>query len=73
MTAFLLIGVLCLAAGVMYLVVPEVLVRISAILNRIISTDHKTMKYRIGAGLAFVVLGIFFLFMAYYFSQVWGG
>lgn len=72
MTAFVLIGVLCLAAGVMYLVAPGVLVRVSSFLNRVISTDHKTMKYRIGAGLVFIVLGIFFLFMAYYFSRVGG-
>ncbi len=72
MTAFILVGILCLAAGVLYLVAPEVLVRISAFLNRVISTDHKTMKYRIGAGLIFIVLGVFFLFMAYYFSRVGG-
>ncbi|MDP8234830.1 MAG: hypothetical protein P9M08_00450 [Candidatus Erginobacter occultus] len=66
MTAFILIGLLCLVVGVMHLFAPEVLVRISGFLNRIISTDHKTMKYRVGAGLVFIILGLFFLFMAYY-------
>ncbi len=69
MTAFLLIGAICLVAGVMYLLAPEALVRISEFLNRIISTDHKTMKYRVTAGLLFIILGLFFLFTAYYLAN----
>ena len=72
MTAFILIGVLCLAAGVMHLFAPEALVRFSAFLNRIISTDRKTMKYRVGTGLIFIVLGLFFIFMAYYLVHARG-
>lgn len=72
MTAFILIGALCLVAGVMYLLAPEALVRISAFLNWIISTDHKTMKYRFGAGLIFILLGLFFFFMAYYLFKIHG-
>lgn len=72
MTAFILIGVLCLVVGVLHLIAPEFLVRISAFLNRIISTDQKTMKYRIGTGLAFIVLGLFFVFMAYYLANARG-
>ncbi len=68
MTVFLLIGVICLAAGVMYLLAPEVLVRISVFLNRIVSTDHKTIKYRVTVGLIFLLLGLFFLFMAHYLN-----
>ncbi len=72
MTAFILVGVLCLAAGVMHLFAPEALVRLSAFLNRIISTDHKTIKYRVGMGLAFIILGLFFIFMAYYLANARG-
>ncbi len=68
MTAFLLVGVICLAAGLMYLLAPEVLVRISTFLNRIVSTDQKTMKYRVTVGLVFLLLGLFFIFMAYYLN-----
>ncbi len=70
MTAFILIGLLCLAVGVMHLFAPEILVRVSSFLNRIISTDHKTMKYRIVTGLIFILFGLFFLFMAYYLFHI---
>jgi len=72
MTAFILIGIICLAAGVMYLLAPGALVRISEFLNRIISTDHRTLKYRITVGLILVVLGMFFLFTAYYLANFRG-
>jgi 1,4-dihydroxy-2-naphthoate octaprenyltransferase len=72
MTAFILIGILCLVVGVMHLFAPEALVRLSAFLNRIISTDHKTMKYRVGTGLVFIALGLFFVFMAYYLANARG-
>ena len=72
MTAFILIGAVCLAAGLMYLLAPGALVRVSEFLNRIISTDHKTIKYRFSAGLILIILGLFFLFTAYYLSNYRG-
>ena len=70
MTAFILIGIITLAVGIMYLISPGLLIKLSSILNQIVSTDYKTMKYRISAGLIFIVVGIFFLFMAYYLYRV---
>lgn len=70
MTAFILVGIIALLAGIMYLVTPGTLIKLSALLNQIISTDHKTMKYRISVGIIFIVIGIFFLFIAYYLSNV---
>ncbi len=69
MTAFILIGAIVLISGVMFLVAPGALVKLGSLLNQIVSTDHKTMKYRISVGLIFIVLGLFFLFMAYYISN----
>ncbi|MCX6349862.1 MAG: hypothetical protein NTV79_10260 [Candidatus Aureabacteria bacterium] len=72
MTAFLLIGVISLAAGLLFLVKPAALVGLSELFNQIVATDSKTLKYRVTVGLIFIVLGIFFLFMAYYFDLRFG-
>ncbi len=69
MTAFMLIGLICLIAGVLFLIRPGVLVKMSELFNQIVATDSKTLKYRVSAGLIFVALGLFFLFMAYYFNS----
>jgi len=69
MTAFILVGIIALLTGIMYLIAPGTLIKLNALFNQIISTDHKTMKYRISVGLIFIVLGLFFLFMAYYISN----
>jgi len=70
MTAFILVGIIALLAGIMYLIAPGVLIKLSALFNQIVSTDDKTMKYRISVGVIFIVLGIFFLFMAYYIANI---
>lgn len=69
MTAFLLVGIIALLMGLMYLIAPRTLIKLSALFNQIVSTDDKTMKYRISVGLIFIVLGIFILFMAYYLTK----
>ena len=70
MTAFILIGLIALISGILFLVAPGMLIKLSGLLNQIVSTDHKTMKYRISVGIIFVVISIFFLFIAYYLSNV---
>ena len=71
MTAiFILVGIIVLLAGVMYLIAPRALIKLSALFNQIVSTDDKTMKYRISVGLVFVIIGLFFLFMAYYIANI---
>ena len=70
MTAFILVGIIALLTGIMYLIAPGTLIKLNALFNQIISTDHKTMKYRISVGLIFIVLGLFFLFMAYYIEII---
>ena len=72
MTAFILVGVIALLAGIMYLVAPGGLIKLSALFNQIVSTDDKTMKYRISVGVVFIVIGLFFLFMAYYIANLPG-
>ena len=69
MTAFILVGIIALLAGIMYLIAPGTLIKLSSLFNQIISTDDKTMKYRVSVGLIFIVIGLFFLFMAYYLSH----
>lgn len=68
MTAFILIGAICLIAGVLFLVKPHALIKLSEMFNQIVATDSKTLKYRVSAGLIFVAVGLFFLFMSYYFG-----
>ncbi len=70
MTAFLLVGLATLLVGILFLIKPKSLIRASSLFNQIVDTDSKTLKYRITVGLIFLVLGIFFLFMAYYFYRV---
>ena len=70
MTAFVLLGVITLIIGLFFLVKPAALVTLSEVFNRIVATDHKTIKYRFSVGLIFIVIGIFFLFMAYYFHRI---
>jgi len=69
MTAFMLIGLICLVAGVLFLIRPGALIKLSEMFNRIVAVDSKTLKYRVSVGLIFVALGLFFLFMAYYFNS----
>ncbi|MDP8215062.1 MAG: hypothetical protein RAO92_04150 [Candidatus Euphemobacter frigidus] len=69
MTAFILIGLIALISGILFLVAPGMLIKLSGLLNQIVSTDHKTLKYRISVGIIFIIIGLFFLFMAYYFSN----
>ena len=70
MTAFILVGIIALLVGIMYLVVPGTLIKLSALFNQIVSTDDKTMKYRISVGVVFLIVGFFFLFMAYYIDNI---
>jgi uncharacterized protein YjeT (DUF2065 family) len=69
MTAFILVGIIALLTGIMYLITPGTLIKLSALFNQIVSTDDKTMKYRISVGVIFIVFGLFVLFMAYYISN----
>jgi len=71
MTAFLLIGILSLLFGGLFLISPHILVKLSQLFNRVVSTDYRTLKYRVSTGLIFIALGIFFLFMAYYFYRAY--
>jgi len=69
MTAFILLGIITFIIGLLFLLNPATLIELSSVFNRIVATDHKTMKYRISVGLIFIALSIFFLFMAYYFHR----
>ena len=70
MTAFILVGIIALLVGIMYLIAPGTLIKLSALFNQIVSTDDKTMKYRLSVGLVFIIIGLFFLFMAYYIANI---
>ena len=70
MTAFILLGIVTLIIGLLFLIKPTALIDLSSVFNRIVATDHKTLKYRISVGLIFIALSIFFLFMGYYFYHV---
>ncbi len=72
MTAFILLGVVTCITGILFLLHPKGLVKLSGLFNRIVATDSKTLKYRVSAGLIFIVVGLFFLFMAYYFYIKFG-
>ena len=70
MTAFILLGIITFIIGLLFLLKPATLIELSSVFNRIVATDHKTMKYRISVGLIFIALGLFFLFMSYYFYRI---
>ena len=69
MTAFIFVGIVALLSGLMYLCTPGLLVRLSSLFNQIVSTDDKTMKYRVTMGIILIVLGLFFLFISYYLAN----
>ena len=71
MMAFILIGLIALISGILFLIAPGILIKLSGLLNQIVSTDHKTLKYRISVGVIFIIVGLFFLFMAYYLSNAY--
>jgi len=70
MTAFILVGIIALLVGIMYLIAPGTLIKLGTLFNQIVSTDDKTMKYRISVGVVFIIVGLFFLFMAYYIDNI---
>jgi hypothetical protein len=70
MTAFILVGIIALLVGIMYLIAPGTLIKLGTLFNQIVSTDDKTMKYRISVGVVFIIVGFFFLFMAYYIDNI---
>ena len=70
MTAFILVGIIALLVGIMYLIAPGTLIKLGTLFNQIVSTDDKTMKYRISVGEVFIIVGLFFLFMAYYIDNI---
>ena len=70
MTAFILVGIIALLMGIMYLVAPGALIKLGTLFNQIVSTDDKTMKYRISVGVVLIIVGFFFLFMAYYIDNI---
>ena len=70
MTAFILVGIVALLVGIMYLIAPGTLIKLGTLFNQIVSTDDKTMKYRISVGVVFIIVGFFFLFMAYYIDNI---
>lgn len=69
MTGFILIGVLALVTGVLFLVAPQILIRLGESFNRVVAFDNKTFRYRISMGIVLIAAGIFFFLMAWYFSH----
>jgi len=69
MTAFILLAAVTMIIGLLFLIKPDLLIYLSSFFNRIVATDHKTIKYRVSVGLVFIALSIFFFFMAYYFHR----
>jgi len=72
MTAFILLGIITMIIGILFLVNPSILIKFSELMNRIVTTDNKAIKYRISMGLVMLALSLFFLFMAYYLNQLSG-
>ncbi len=70
MTGFILIGILALVTGVLFLVAPQILIRLGERFNRVVAFDSKTFRYRISMGIVLIAAALFFFVMAWYFSQL---
>jgi len=70
MTAFILLGAITGVIGMLFLINPSILIRLSEVMNRIVTTDNKAIQYRVSVGLVLLALGAFFFFMAYYLQRI---
>lgn len=70
MTGFILLGVISLVTGVMFLAVPQTLIRLGELFNRVVAFDNKTFRYRVSMGIVLIAAALFFFVMAWYFLNL---
>ena len=64
-------GCIALLFGIMFILFPKGLVEMTKWANMVaLNIDEKALKYRIGLGICFLLLGAFFWFIAYYMKVI---
>lgn len=61
-----LIGLLSMSCGIILILFPKRLIKMSDYANRVFDTDVHTLKYRLGIGVSLMIISIFLAFMSFY-------
>ena len=57
MIALIVVGVISLLMGYMYLFRPESIIKLSSIGNRLVTTDHELIRFRLISGILMILAG----------------
>ena len=57
MIALIVVGVISLLMGYLYLFRPESIIKLSSIGNRLVTTDHELIRFRLISGILMILAG----------------
>ncbi len=57
MISLIVVGVISLLMGYMYLFRPESIIKLSSIGNRLVTTDHELIRFRLISGILMILAG----------------
>ena len=57
MISLVVVGVISLLMGYMYLFRPESIIKLSSIGNRLVTTDHELIRFRLISGILMILAG----------------
>ena len=57
MIGLIVVGVISLLMGYMYLFRPESIIKLSSIGNRLVTTDHELIRFRLISGILMILAG----------------
>jgi len=57
MIGLVVVGVISLLMGYMYLFRPESIIKLSSIGNRLVTTDHELIRFRLISGILMILAG----------------
>ena len=57
MISLIVVGVISLLMGYLYLFKPESIIKLSSIGNRLVTTDHELIRFRLISGILMILAG----------------
>ena len=63
--AFIVIGGLCILFGIIFLVAPELLIRLNESTRRVVTTDSFAIRNHRVVGIIFLALALIFLYLRF--------
>ncbi|MCF7805796.1 MAG: hypothetical protein K9N46_15345 [Candidatus Marinimicrobia bacterium] len=61
--AFIIIGALCILFGIIFLVAPELLIRLNEKSRRVVTTDSFAIRNHRVVGIIFLIIAVVFLYL----------